>query len=86
MQRVKTVVGLSLMAMLTAPVSGAAQSQAGKTGTGATAAGQEIAGVPVMEFAVGTVIALAIGVAVAGALSDNANSVSLVTTSATTTR
>jgi hypothetical protein len=74
------------VALAAAPSVGFAQSQVDKTGTGGAAAGQEIAGVPVVGLAVGAAIAVAIGVAVAAAASDNASNVSLRTTTTTTGR
>ena len=69
-----------------APGASFAQSQVDKTGTGGVAAGQEIAGVPVVGLAVGGAIAVAIGVAVAAAASDEQGQVSLSTVTTTGTR
>jgi hypothetical protein len=74
------------VALAAAPSAGFAQSQVDKTGTGGAAAGQEIAGVPVVGLAVGAAIAVAIGVAVAAASSDDASNVSLRTSTSTINR
>lgn len=73
-------------ALAAAPSAGFAQSQVDKTGAGGVAAGQELMGVPVIGLVVGGVIAVAIGVAVAAAASDDANQVNLSTVTATSTR
>lgn len=77
-----------IAALAAAPLTGLAQSQADRTGTGGVshAAGQEGPGVGTTALIAGGVIAAAIGIAVAVSSSDDENSVAVTTVTSTATR
>lgn len=77
-----------IAALAAAPMTGLAQSQADRTGTGGVthAAGQETPAIATTALIAGGVIAAAIGIAVAVSSDDDENSVSVSTVTSTTTR
>jgi hypothetical protein len=77
-----------IAALAAAPMTGFAQSQTDRTGTGGVAhvAGQEGPGVATTALIAGGVIAAAIGIAVAVSSDDDETSTSVSTVTSTTTR
>jgi len=77
-----------IAALIAAPLTGLAQSQSDRTGTGGVShvAGQEGPGIGTTALIAGGVIAVAIGVAVAVSSSDDEPSVSVSTVTSTSTR